>query len=103
MCSDYSIDNGASYLVVNRTLVLTCGCDEKLIFNVDVVLGIPYQLAVSVLNAVLIWKYTATPVCTTPHNLGLDSASIFKILSLHRIERMVDVVTNRELGSLNTD
>lgn len=52
-CSDTSINNGLTNLVVDGCLFFSRRSDEELIFDVDKVLGVPDYLTVCVLNAVL--------------------------------------------------
>ena len=73
---------------------------EKLVLDVDKVLGITNDLNVSILDAVLHQNSTA-PVGATAHNLSPDRALVAARLAVQWPERMLDVITARELGTLD--
>src|SRR6266516_674119 len=82
-------------------LVLASGCNEELVFNVDVMLRFLDHLTVGVLDAVL-QQDTTAPVITAPHDLRVDGALLTSRLRTQRREWVLYVVSDRIFWALNS-
>lgn len=76
---------------------------KELIFDVDVMLGIPDDLTVRILNAVLDGIQPAAPVRATSDHLGMDRALVSSRFRAQGRQRVLDVFTARKLGALDRD
>ena len=104
-CSDTSIDNGLTNLIVDRCLLFSSCGDEELVLNVHKVLRVSDDLTVCVLNTVL-GQDTARPIGTASYELRMDGAlDVSRVrsagLDVHRRDGMVNVLSNRMLRPLD--
>lgn len=104
-CSDTSIDNGLTNLIVDRCLLFSSCSDEELVLNVHKVLRVSDDLTVCVLNTVL-GQDTARPIGTASYELRMDGAlDVSRVrsagLDVHRRDGMVNVLSNRMLRPLD--
>ena len=75
---------------------------EELVLDVHIMLRVANDVAVGSLNTVL-RENAATPVGAAPDKLSIDCALIIQILRVHRRKRVLDVLPNWILWSLNTN
>lgn len=104
-CSDTSIDNGLTNLIVDRCLLFSSCGDEELVLNVHKVLRVSDDLTVCVLDTVL-GQDTARPIGTASYELRMDGAlDVSRVrsagLDVHRRDGMVNVLSNRMLRPLD--
>jgi len=104
-CSDTSIHDGLTDLIVDGCLLLSSCSDEELVLNVNKVLCVSDDLTVCVLNAVL-GQDTARPIGTASHELRMDGAlDVARVrssgLDVHGRDGVVNVLSNRMLRPLD--
>ena len=98
----HRVDDGAADGVVDRALLVARGRDEKLVLNVHVMLGAPYDLAVGVLDGVL-GQDAARPVGAGADYLRVDAAAVVEVLGREGRYGVHDVFPHGVAWTLDAD
>lgn len=96
------VDDGTANGIVYGLLFLPGRRDEKLILNVDVVLGILDDFGVCILDAVVIENATG-PVVAATNELCMHTTRVLKAFGLERAKWMLDVFADWMFGALDRD
>lgn len=100
-CTDNGIYHCSPDSVMDGGLLVTRGGDEELILDVDIVLGFANDLAVGILNGMIL-QDAAGPVGAGSHKLRTNSTPIVEVLGAEGRDWMLDVVANGMLRPLDT-
>ena len=103
-CADACINDGTADGVLDRRLLLAGSRNEKLVLDIDIVLGLGDDFLVRVLDGVL-GEDAAAPVTGATHDLRMHrSLGLFRPDSIRqRRKRLLDVVAAGKLGFLHRE